>query len=254
MIEKRNVWFSPAAQERRLHICLPDDYGVSDERYPVMYMFDGQNIFYDSDATYGKSWGFTEFLNSWDKKIIVVGLECSHEGNNRLKEYSPYYWDSKWAGEIFGTGAQTMEWMVGELKPFIDSEYRTWSHREATGIGGSSMGGLMSLYAAICYNDVFSKAACVSSAIGFCGKDLRADIAAREFNPDTKVFLSWGSREARDPKGRAIMSSCNRSINDHLYRKGVQPYMFRQEGGRHCEADWAEQVPLFMNWLWLNRI
>lgn len=253
MIEKFNVLFSPANQDRCLHIYLPDDYHNSDERYPVMYMFDGHNLFYDSDATYGKSWGLKEFLDSWEKKIIVVGLECSHEGNARLTEYCPYYWDS-FAGPVYGTGEQTMEWISYELKPMIDRIYRTWAHREATGIGGSSMGGLMSLYAAIRYNDIFSKAACVSSAISFCGKQLRAAIAERNFNPDTKVFLSWGSQEAGSPRGKAIANTCNRSMNDHLYRKGVQPYMYRQIGGRHCEADWEKQVPLFMNWLWLDRI
>lgn len=253
MIEKFNVLFTPANRERRLHIYLPDDYYVSDERYPVMYMFDGHNLFFDSDATYGKSWGMKTFLDGWEKKIIIVGLECSHEGNARLTEYCPYYWDS-FAGPVYGTGEKTMDWMVSELKPMIDREYRTWAHREATGIGGSSMGGLMSLYAAICYNDTFSKAACVSSAISFCGKELRSAIADHDLHPDTKVFLSWGSAEAGSARGKAIANACNRSMNDHLYKKGCQPYMYRQIGGRHCEADWEKQVPLFMNWLWLDRI
>lgn len=254
MIQKRDVHFSPTGQNRGLHIYLPDDYYHSDERYPVMYMFDGHNMFSDSDAAYGTSWGFKNFLDHWSKKIIIVGLECSHEGNNRLKEYCPYFWDSKWAGKISGIGKETMLWLVNELKPMIDSEYRTWSHREATGIGGSSMGGLMSLYAAIRHNDVFSKAACVSSAISFCGKDLRKEIDESDINSDTKVFFSWGSNESRNAKGKAIATSCNRSMNDRLYKRGAQPYLYRQEGGGHCEADWAKQVPMFMNWLWLNSI
>lgn len=249
MIEKRDFWFSPARENRRLHIYLPDGYFESDERYPVMYMFDGHNLFYDSDATYGKSWGFKEFLDNWDKKIIVVGLECSHHGNDRLSEYSPYFWASGWAGDVEGRGEETMQWIRNDVKPLIDSSYRTWSHREATGIGGSSMGGLMSLYAAIVHNDVFSKAACVSSAISFCGEQLRAAIAQTPMNPDTRVFLSWGAKEG---SGRYafILNSCNRSMNNRLYQKGAMPYMYRQPNGRHCEADWEKQVPLFMNWLW----
>ena len=250
MIVKRQVWFSPARQERTLHLYLPDDYAFSDERYPVMYMFDGHNLFFDSDATYGKSWGMKNFLDYWDKKIIVAGIECSHEGNARLTEYCPYYWNSGWAGEVFGTGEDTMRWMVDELKPLIDSEYRTWPHREATGIGGSSMGGLMALYAGICHNDVYSKMACVSSAISFCGRELRDAIASHPLNPDSRFFLSWGGRETRSAKGRAIMKSCNKSMNDRLYKKGCSPYMFYQADGGHCEADWERQVPVFMNWLW----
>ena len=253
MIEKFNVRYSPEKQERGLHVYLPDDYYSAEERYPVMYMFDGHNLFYDSDATYGKSWGLKDFLDVWEKKIIIVGMECSHEGNNRLREYCPYHWES-FAGPIDGIGEQTMDWIVYELKPMIDRTYRTWVHREATGIGGSSMGGLMSLYAAVRYNGVFSKAACLSSAISFCGKELRAAIAECDLDADTKVFLSWGSQENRSPRGKAIANACNRSINDHLYRKGAQPYMYRQIGGRHCESDWGKQIPLFMNWLWLDRI
>ena len=253
MIKKSKVLYSPTGQERSLHIYLPDDYYSVKERYPVMYMFDGHNLFFDSDATYGKCWGFKEFLDSWEKKIIIVGMECSHEGNNRLREYCPYHWDS-FAGPIDGIGEQTMDWIVYELKPRIDQMYRTWAHREATGIGGSSMGGLMSLYAAIRYNNTFSKAACLSSAISFCGKELRAAIAEKDLASDTKVFLGWGGSEASSPRGKAIANACNRSINDHLYRKGVQPYMYRQIGGHHCESDWGKQIPLFMNWLWLNRI
>ncbi len=252
MIVKQDFFFPFAGENRRLHIYLPDDYDASDERYPVMYMFDGHNLFFDSDATYGKSWGLKAFLDGWEKKIIVVGLECSHTGNDRLREYCPYHWDS-FVGPIDGTGRETMEWIVSDVKPHVDADFRTWSHREATGIGGSSMGGLMALYAAVCHNGVFSKAACVSSAISFCGRELRAAIAENDLNPDTKVFLSWGGNESGSPRGRAIANACNKSVNDRLYAKGVQPYMYRQIGGRHCEADWEKQVPLFMNWLWLNR-
>ena len=78
MIVKQPFYFPFAGENRMLHIYLPDDYDESDERYPVMYMFDGHNLFYDSDATYGKSWGMKDFLDSWDKKIIIVGAECSH--------------------------------------------------------------------------------------------------------------------------------------------------------------------------------
>ena len=86
--------------------------------------------------------------------------------------------------------------------------------------------------------------------IGFCGKELRAAIDSTDLNPDTKVFLSWGALEGNG-RHRMILNSCNKSLNDRLYKKGVQPYLFRQENGNHCEADWEKQVPLFMNWLWL---
>ena len=72
---------------RRAYIWLPDYYYEDDlRRYPVMYMFDGHNVFFDSDATYGKSWGMNSFM-TWSKKpLIIVAVECNHQGSNRLKE------------------------------------------------------------------------------------------------------------------------------------------------------------------------
>ena len=90
MIVKRDFVYSPKGTNRPLHIYLPQGYESSQERYPVMYFFDGHNLFFNEDATYGKSWGLKEFLDTWGKKIIIVGMECSHEGEDRLSEYLPY--------------------------------------------------------------------------------------------------------------------------------------------------------------------
>ncbi|MCQ2914467.1 MAG: alpha/beta hydrolase [Alphaproteobacteria bacterium] len=237
---------------RCLHIWLPNNYYETDEKYPVLYMFDGHNLFFDSDATYGKCWGLKEYLENWGKQIIVVGLECSHEGNNRLREFSPYFWGSDFFGDIYGTGDKTMEWMVNELKPWTDTHFRTWSHREATGIAGSSMGGLMSLYAVIKYNHIFSKAACLSSAITFCSKDLKTLIKENSFNEDTRVYLSWGSTEGFGAKGRAIMNSCHNSINKALLSNNISTFLYKQPNGHHCEADWEKQNAIYMNWLWCS--
>lgn len=257
MIEKRDILFTPAGGLRTLHIYLPYGYAQTDERYPVMYFFDGHNLFSDGDATYGKSWGLADFLDGWEKPMIIVGIECSHEGNMRLVEYCPYHIRGGFLGDIDGTGAATLDWMVKELKPMIDREYRTYGFREATGIGGSSMGGLMSLYAAIRHNDVFSKAACLSSAIGSCMPQLRREIEENALDPDTRVYLSWGSSEAsRHNPGddmKSDMALRNSEIAQLLARQNVNTRLLCQRGGRHCEADWEKQVPGLMGYLWLDR-
>lgn len=69
MIMKRELFFEPAKANRTLHIWLPDNYYETQERFPVMYFFDGHNLFLDEDATYGKSWGLKTFLESWEKQI-----------------------------------------------------------------------------------------------------------------------------------------------------------------------------------------
>ena len=73
-------------EKRNVYLYLPESYSYEQEkRYPVLYMFDGHNVFFDSDATYGKCWGLKEFLDHWEKDMIVVGMECSHTGNHRLE-------------------------------------------------------------------------------------------------------------------------------------------------------------------------
>ena len=87
MIVKRDCYYWPKGENRMLHIYLPENYDTSGERYPVMYMFDGHNLFFDEDATYGTSWGLYDFMKGYDKQVIIVGMECSHRGNERLEEY-----------------------------------------------------------------------------------------------------------------------------------------------------------------------
>ena len=256
MIVKRDVLFTPAMKNRRLHIYLPDNYDETEERFPVMYFFDGHNLFFDEDATFGTSWGLKEFLDGWDKPMIVVGVECGHENDERLYEYCPYQVAWGFLRNVRASGDDTMRWLVNELKPMIDREYRTYVFREATGIGGSSMGGLMALYAVLRYNRWFSKAACISSAIYPCMPQLYEEIRCSSLSPDTRVYLSWGTREARgiadhakeDTTSSAAMR--NRAVGNYLRYRGAVTEIHCQVGGAHCEADWAKQVPGFMEFLW----
>ena len=259
MVIKRPCNYTPKGVNRELHIWLPDSYHYSQDRYPVMYFFDGHNLFFDADATYGKSWGFWEFLHDWSKEMILVGIECGHDGQERLSEYLPYpaRKDSSFA-KFQPLGQATMDWIVNEVKPMIDADYRTIPFRECTAIGGSSMGGLMALYAGAHYNRWFSKAACVSTAMGFCVRPLMQDLRACDISPDTRFFLSWGTNEAwgiQDPTREDRSSKTygwNKRAADVLAAKGAATQLFCQVGGHHCEADWEKQVPVFMDYLWMQ--
>ena len=259
MIIKRDFLYTPKGKNRPLHIHLPDDYYLTDEHYPVMYFFDGHNLFFDTDATYGKSWGFSDFLARWEKKIILVGIECGHEGQERLSEYLPYPANkTSHFGKFEPLGRVTMDWIVNAVKPAIDREFRTMPFRECTAIGGSSMGGLMALYAGAHYNRWFSKAACVSTAMGFCMRPLMADLRSCDISPDSRFFLSWGTGEAwglEDPTREDTTSKTfqwNSKAAAQLRSSGAEAKLYCQVGGHHCEADWEKQVPLFMDYLWMQ--
>lgn len=225
---------------------LPSDYYDTQDRYPVVYMFDGHNLFFDSDATYGKSWGLADFLDRWDKKIIIVGLECSHHGNERLAEFFPYTFKERNVGQIVGRGQQTMDWFTQTLKPYIDTHFRTWSHREATAIAGSSMGGIMALYAVIKYNRVFSKAAAVSPEFFACLPTVLTEIKTCEILPDTRLFMSWGTEEDK----RGWMTKRILKTEKATQKRHITTWLYHQQGGEHTEADWEKQVPTWMNFLW----
>lgn len=259
MIIKQDFIYTLKNASRPLHIWLPDNYFDSQERYPVMYFFDGHNLFSDEDATYGKSWGMKAFLEGWGKDMIVVGIECGHEGQERLSEYLPYMadQDSHFA-DFRPLGGQTMRWIVNEVKPMIDSTYRTIPFRECTGIAGSSMGGLMALYAAVHYNRWFSKAGCISSAVGFCMKPIMKDMKENPMSPDTRIYLSWGTGEAWGLKNKnkedrsSNTYKWNKKIADKAASQGAATFLRCQVGGNHCEADWEKLVPEFMNFLWME--
>ncbi|MFQ6791537.1 MAG: alpha/beta hydrolase [Thomasclavelia sp.] len=250
MVEKFEVMISPFNCIRQVHVYLPDDYYQNQERYPVMYMYDGHNLFYDSDATYGKSWGLKEFMDQYDKKVIIVGIECDHKGNQRLSEYCPYDLENSFLGPIKGRGKEFMDWFVYEFKEIIDQRYRTIPFRECCGIGGSSMGGLMALYTVIKYNQYFSKAACISPAISMCFDQLKKDFKQNQIDSDTRVYFSFGTREVRGKSGINWMLKNITWFNDEIVKLHGHSYINVVKNGRHNEASWEKENPTYFDFLW----
>ncbi|MBQ3690249.1 MAG: hypothetical protein II937_10395 [Bacteroidales bacterium] len=247
MVEKFDFWFDGAGENRRIHLYLPDNYYNTDERYAVLYMFDGHNLFFDGDATFGKSLGLKEFLDNYWKKLIVVGIECAKDDWKRVCEYCPYELDSQYYGHIPGRGYDTFKWIENSLKPHIDYHYRTVPFREATAIAGYSMGGMMALYGAIHFNHVFSKSAVISPAIAPAMDAFRYEINTGVLNLDTRIFFSWGSVEQQRNSG---IENRIREVEWLVQQKGAKTYLFKNEGGDHNEASWQHEVPTWMWFLW----
>ena len=248
MVKKWNVTIPKLSGEktRRVYLYLPDSYEKEpNTRYPVMYMFDGHNVFFDSDATYGKSWGMNKFMQRSKKQLIIVAVECNHEGNGRLSEYSPVDFESSYfGGKIKGRGKTYMQWLVGSLKPYIDAHHRTLPDRENTLIGGSSMGGLMSLYAAVQYNHVFSRAACLSPSLWVDPAKLLEMIAKAKLDENTVIYMDYGSREMGNHYGNQANLL---TIAQMLMLRKVNLTLRIVPGGDHSEASWERQIPIFMD-------
>ncbi len=236
------------SEERSAYVYLPESYESEQEkRYPVLYMFDGHNVFFDSHATYGKCWGMKEYMDDTDKQLIIAAVECNHSPDNgRLREYSPYsFYDPKF-GRVEGKGRITMDWLVRTFKKEIDSRYRTLSGREDTYIAGSSMGGLMSLYAITEYNRYFRGAAALSPSLWTAPEKLERLFKRAILSPDTVIYMDYGSKELR---GRSGMAADFGRIAALFIERGVFVESRIVPGGSHCEASWERQIPFFMNTL-----
>ena len=250
MVEKWYIKIIPLNLERQIHVYLPKDYFTSSKNYPVLYMFDGHNLFFDEDATFGSAWKMNDYLDQINGDLIIVGIECNHEGNQRLIEFSPYAWKKDYFCVEKPLGKVFMQWIVEELKPMIDQKYRTQPQKETTGIGGSSMGGLMAMYGALSYPEIFSKAACLSSSFSFCEKELIQLIEQHSSYKNSKFYMDFGSEESRSKKGLAYMTKLHLGLAHLLMQKEALCYPNMIVNGKHNEQTWSKQVPVFLEYLY----
>ena len=248
MLEKWTISFpAPVRREKRMvYVYVPDQAKENPKlRFPVLYMFDGHNLFLDSDATYGKAWGLKEYLDEHQVPLIVVGVDCNHRlPNGRLMEYSPYDFDYK--GKVEGRGERTMDWYASVLKMSIDKRYPTLRGRQNTFIGGSSMGGLMSLYAVLRYNHIYSRAAALSPSIWVAQEKLNELAEEVILKSGTVVYMDYGQKELKNHRG---MLSGFAAFTARLMEKGVLVNSRIVPGGTHCEASWEKQIPFFLDTL-----
>ena len=251
MVKKWDVTIPKLSGEktRKAYIYLPDSYEKEpDKRYPVMYMFDGHNVFFDKDATFGKSWGMNKFMQQTKKELIIVGVECNHEGNKRLIEYAPFTYENSEHGKIKGKGNVYMNWLVKTLKPYVDANYRTLPDRQNTIIAGSSMGGLIAMYAVCTYNHVFQRAACLSPSLWVSPGRVLEMVARAHIRRDTTIYMDYGALEIFN---HAANEEAMISTAHLLLTKRVNLAMRVVPGGTHSEASWEKQIPIFMECLGL---
>ncbi len=230
-------------RERRIWIYLPPDYDTAlDKHYPVLYMHDGQNLF-DAATSFSGEWEVDETLNALheegDYGCIVVGID--NGGVHRLDEYSPWV-NTEYGG---GQGDDYLQFLVNTLKPDIDANYRTLSAREHTGIMGSSMGGLISVYGGMEYNSTFSKIGSFSPAYWFAPECISH---AENSTPDldTRVYHIIGLNESLG----AVEDMSE--MDDALLEAGIAEDELSSTvhlDGQHSEWYWAREFGEAYEWL-----
>jgi predicted alpha/beta superfamily hydrolase len=225
-------------RQRRVWIYLPAGYQSSKKKYPVIYMHDGQNLFDAFTSGYGE-WGIDEFLDKLpaQKECIVVGID--HGGEYRITEYDPY--DSKYGK---GMGDDYVAFLVKTLKPFIDANYRTKKEAANTTIAGSSMGGLISMYAALKYPDVFGNAGIFSPAF-WIAPEMYKYAQEKNLPVKSRFYFVCGDAESEN------MVADMKKMADIIQTKGKeqQSPVVIVKGAGHNEKQWNGDFSGFYAWL-----
>jgi len=233
--------------ERTLVVYLPPGYEALPEgRYPVLYLQDGQNLFDPATAYAGHEWRADETADELIaarevEPLIMVGIY--NTGEHRIEEYTPSPDPKRGGGKADLYGRMLVE----EIKPFIDQNYRTLQGPLNTGLGGSSLGGLVTLYLGIKYSDVFGKLAVLSPSVWWDNRAILDLIAELQPKPRLKIWLDMGTCEG----GMSLQDT--ERLRDVLEAKGWAEGDDLQyseiDGAMHNEAAWAERVGPLLRYL-----
>lgn len=234
-------------RKRKVHVLLPHDYYEQPDRhYPVLYMTDAQNLFGDG-SPYG-NWQIDKNLANLaqEDKANVIIVAIDHGDDDRVQEFSPY--DNAKLGK--GLGALFLRFVVDTLKPAVDQAYRTFPDRLNTGMGGSSVGGLLSIYAALMYPHIFGRLMIFSPSL-WISKKIYFD-AIHFFEPlETKIYLYGGGKEGSNmiPNVTHLEETIN---NQGFGYNRVKIHTSIDPNGEHTEERWGREFPVALKWLFFN--
>jgi predicted alpha/beta superfamily hydrolase len=232
---------------RRISALLPHDYYKTDKKYPVLYLQDGQNLF-NPLAEYG-DWAIDKSMRKLAEEgssdLIIIAID--HGEKERIIEYLPYYHPR------FGKGKGNfyIRFMIEKLIPYINNRYRTLTDFDNTGIGGSSMGGLISLHAGLTNPGVFGKMMIFSPSLWISRMIFNN---TKTFTPleKSKIYLYAGGQESKEHLPNAQMLETiirNKMVNGH----NIDFHFSVNELGNHSEVHWREEFPKAVKWLFFNK-
>jgi predicted alpha/beta superfamily hydrolase len=226
-----------------LSIYTPPGYEDGDTSYPVAYMFDGQNLYFDGGSHSG-GWHLHEVLdrraNEGETVPVVVGIH--NGGETRLQELTAFdIWD------VQGHGAAFLDWITGPLQAHIRANWRILAGPQHTMVGGSSAGGFMSLYAFFRRPDVFGKALVMSTGMFVDPADITSLSTAEAWSPSRRIYMDAGHHEP------PVMVGATRTI-DHLqsigFRLGDDLMWVVDPEGHHDEQTWHRHLPTALDFLY----
>ncbi len=242
-----DVWSPELGNRRDVLVWLPPGYRGGSARYPVLYMHDGSNVFDAATSFSGIEWRADEAAADLARRghgLIIVAIAAPRDGS-RLSEYGPWPMPSL---QATGRADAYADFVARTLKPQIDLLYRTLPGR-ASGVLGSSMGGLVSLYMALRDPQVWGFAGALSPSLWFADGRIFEWVAARPAAAALpRVWLDMGTQEGDTLPAAEISVAQAREMARRLRRKGIE-LRFVVARGAHTEAAWAQRLPAALEWL-----
>jgi len=242
-------------RKKLVRVFLPIGYYETDKRYPVLYMHDGQNLIDKSNFS-GASWQVMDTMDAFhngNKDMIIVGMDCSNR--YRSQEYSPTLSKSmiKYIARSYKLNIHEVEpeadeygdFIVRQVKPFIDREFRTIINRDNTFIAGSSCGGNISIYLGMKHQDVFSAIGAFSPAYQCVGRKFISTIRNIHLGNFIKIYHDMGTKENRF---WSLANLIYQREFDWMIRKKIgadNVLMKVDKGAKHSEIAWAKRFPEF---------
>ena len=230
---------------RKIWALLPHDYDTSTETYPVLYLQDAQNLF-NENADFG-NWQIDKKLAVMSDygigKIIIIAVE--HAESERIQEYNV-------GRTLLGTGhgKKYIRFLTDTLKPFVDKTFRTKPERESTGIGGSSMGGLVSIFSGLIYPEVFGKLMVFSPSLWVIPKIKLGFLDF--FEPsETRLYLYAGGDES-DTMVSHVTKLRKRLLKRETLQGKMTVRLSINMEGKHNEIYWSDEFPKAIEWLFFS--
>lgn len=233
-------------RKRRISALLPYNYHQTDKAYPVLYLNDGQNLF-NENAPFG-NWAIDKELavlaKAGNADIIIITID--HGGEDRITEYLPYFNPKFGKGE----GVLYLKFLHETLIPYVNKTFRTLPDRQNTGIGGSSMGGLISLFAGLNQQDVFSKLLIFSPSLWIAPKIFQQ---AEHFSPNlpTHMYIYSGGKESANHLPNVLRFK-NRLLTGNQEYNNIDLHMELNPHGTHSEFYWRHEFPKALKWLYFK--
>jgi predicted alpha/beta superfamily hydrolase len=231
---------------RDVLVYLPPGYRLNRKRrYPVLYMHDGQNVFDAATSFAGVEWGVDETAERLIREELIeplIVVAVANMGERRIDEYAPTRGvidaRAKKKKRSRGLARQYGEFLIEELKPFIDKKYRTKPETEFTGLGGSSLGGLVTLAIGILYSHAFTRLMVMSPSIWWDDFAIYRLVDSIEQKAPLRIWLDTGTSEPGWEQAREL---CNRLVEKD-WKVGDDLLYMEAEGADHSEGAWAERV------------